>query len=63
MYEGTRWRMRVADFASVRGASKSMTSKQTAARVWEPKFLAEIAAGRLRSLAGPAARNVIPRKP
>jgi len=46
MHDGKRWRMRVDDFALVRGASEPMTSKQTAERVWEPKFVAEIAAGR-----------------
>ncbi len=46
MHEGTRWRMRVADFALVRGGTEPITSKQVAERVWEPKFLAEIAAGR-----------------
>lgn len=46
MHEGTRWRMRVDDFALVRGASEPITSKQVAERLWEPKFLAEIAAGR-----------------
>ena len=34
------------DFALVRGATEPVTSKQTAERVWEPKFLAEIMAGR-----------------
>ena len=32
--------------ALVRGATEPVTSKQTAERVWEPKFLAEIVAGR-----------------
>ncbi|MCC7241011.1 MAG: site-specific integrase [Acidobacteria bacterium] len=45
MYAGTRWRMRVDEFALVRGATEPVTSKQTAERVWEPKFLAEIMAG------------------
>jgi hypothetical protein len=35
----------VDDFALVRGATEPVTSKQTAERVWEPKFLAEIVAG------------------
>jgi integrase len=46
MYAGKRWRMRVDEFALVRGATESVTSKQTAERVWEPKFLADIVAGR-----------------
>ena len=46
MYAGKRWRMRVDEFALVRGATEPVTSKQTAERVWEPKFLAEIVAGR-----------------
>ena len=46
MYGGKRWRMRVDEFALVRGASETVTSKQTAERVWEPKFLGEIIAGR-----------------
>jgi len=45
MYAGKRWRMRVDEFALVRGATEPLTSKQTAERVWEPKFLAEIMAG------------------
>ena len=45
MYAGKRWRMRVDEFALVRGATEPVTSKQTAERVWEPKFLAEIVAG------------------
>ena len=46
MHEGTRWRMPVDDFALARGATASITVKQTAEKVWEPKFLAEIMAGR-----------------
>lgn len=46
MHAGRRWRMRVNDFAIPRGAAEPVTSKQTAERVWEPKFLAEIMAGR-----------------
>lgn len=46
MHQGKRWRMPVDDFALVRGATEPITSKQTAERVWEPKFLGEIAAGR-----------------
>ncbi len=46
MHAGKRWKMRVDDFAIPRGALEPVTSKQTAERVWEPKFLAEIIAGR-----------------
>ena len=45
MHDGKRWRMLVDDFALMRGATEPVTSKQTAERVWEPKFLAEIVAG------------------
>jgi integrase len=45
MHDGKRWRMPVDDFALVRGATDPVTSKQTAERVWQPKFLAEIVAG------------------
>ena len=46
MHQGKRWRMPVDDFALPRGATEPITSKQTAERVWEPKFLGEIVAGR-----------------
>src|SRR5438477_4300932 len=46
MHQGKRWRMRVDEFANARGATEPVTSKQTAERVWEPKFLGEIMAGR-----------------
>jgi integrase len=46
MHGGKRWRMRVDDFALARGATEPVSSKQTAERVWEPKFLGEIMAGR-----------------
>jgi integrase len=46
MHEGRRWRMPVDDFAFPRGATEPVTSKQAAEKVWEPKFLAEIVAGR-----------------
>lgn len=46
MHGGKRWRTRVDDLALVRGATESVTSKQTAERVWEPKFLGELIAGR-----------------
>jgi len=38
--------MPVDDFAFARGATASVTSKQEAEKVWEPKFIAEIAAGK-----------------
>jgi hypothetical protein len=41
-----RWRMPVDEFAIVRGATAPITSKETAVKVWQPKFLAEIVAGR-----------------
>lgn len=46
MHEAKRWRMRVDDFALARGATEPITAKQTAERVWAPKFLGEILAGR-----------------
>jgi len=46
MCRGRRWRMRVDDFAIARGAKEPIASKQTAECVWEPKFVAEIMAGR-----------------
>ncbi len=46
MHDGKRWRMPVNDFAIPRGATEPVTSKQTAERAWEPKFLDEIVAGR-----------------
>jgi integrase len=46
MHAGKRWRMRVDDFAIARGATEPIVSKQAADRVWEPKFLGEIMAGR-----------------
>ncbi len=45
MHKGKRWRMRVDDFALLRGAPEPVISKQTAELVWGPKFLAEIVAG------------------
>jgi integrase len=38
--------MNVDEFATVRGATERIDSKQTAERVWEPRFVAEIMAGR-----------------
>ena len=52
MCRGKRSRMRVDDFAIARGAKEPIASKQTAERVWEPKFVAEIMTGR-----GPAHRS------
>jgi hypothetical protein len=46
MHQGKRWRMPVDDFALTRGATEPVTSKQTAERVWEAKFVAEIVAGK-----------------
>ena len=46
MCRGRRWRMRVDDFASLRGPKEPVSSKQTAERVWEPMFVGEIMAGR-----------------
>jgi hypothetical protein len=46
MYGGKRWRVRVDDFALARGAKERITVKQTAEKLWEPRFLAEIIAGR-----------------
>jgi integrase len=46
MHAGKRWRMRVDDFAIARGATEPIVSKQAADRLWEPRFLGEIMAGR-----------------
>jgi hypothetical protein len=46
MHGGKRWRMPVDDFAIPRGATEPVASKQTAEKVWEPKFLGEIVSGR-----------------
>ncbi len=46
MHDGKRWRMRVDDFALARGATEPVTVKQTAEKLWEPRLLAEIIAGR-----------------
>jgi integrase len=46
MHKGKRWRMVVDDFAISRGAAEPICSKQAAERVWQPKFLGEIMAGR-----------------
>lgn len=61
MHEGKRWRMRVDEFALVRGATEPATSKQAAERVWEPRFLGEIMAGRDPRIAPskPVAKGVL----
>ena len=46
MHRRKRWRMPVDEFAIARGATEPITSKDAAVKVWEPKFLAEIVAGR-----------------
>jgi len=46
MHDGRRRRMLVGEFAIARGATEPITVKQTAEKVWEPKFLGEIMAGR-----------------
>jgi integrase len=46
MYQGKRYRMPVDAFALVRGATQPVWSKQEAEKVWEPKFIGEIVAGR-----------------
>lgn len=46
MHNRTRWRMPVDEFAIARGATEPITSKDWASKVWEPRFLAEIIAGR-----------------
>jgi hypothetical protein len=45
MNKGHRYRMPVNEFAFARGAKAPVMSKQEAETVWEPKFIAEIAAG------------------
>jgi hypothetical protein len=49
MHERKRWRMRVDDFALARGATDAVTVKQTAEKLWEPKFLAEIIGDAIRA--------------
>ncbi len=46
MHQGKRWRMKVDVFAMARGATERIETKQTAERIWEPKFVAEIVSGR-----------------
>src|SRR5216684_1494825 len=57
MHHGTRWRMSVDEFAMVRGATERIEAKHTAERIWEPKFLADIVAGR-----NPRLPPTVPRK-
>ena len=45
MHNHKRYRMPVDDFALARGATAPIASKQEA-KVWEPKFIAEIMSGR-----------------
>ena len=66
MCRGKRWRMRVDDFAIARGAKEPIASKQTAERVWEPKFVAEIMAGRdprIAPVVQPAAERLAGNRP
>jgi integrase len=60
MHNGVRYRMPVDDFALARGASGPVASKQEAEKVWEPSFIAEIAAGK-DPRAAPEPKNVIER--
>jgi len=46
MHKGVRYRMPVDDFAFARGAAAPVASKEQAAKVWEPKFIAEIVSGK-----------------
>jgi len=46
MHRGKRYRMLVDDFACPRGATATVTSKQEAEKVWEPRFIADITAGK-----------------
>ena len=46
MHDGRRWRMRVDAFALASGATEPISVKQAAERIWEPRFVAEIMAGR-----------------
>lgn len=46
MHEGKRYRMPVDAFALVRGATQPVLSKQEAEKVWEPRFIGEIVAGK-----------------
>lgn len=46
MHRGKRYRMPVDDFAFARGATAPVASKQEAEKVWQPRFIAEIASGK-----------------
>ncbi len=46
MHRGKRYRMPVDAFALLRGATQPVTAKQEAEKVWEPKFIGEIVAGK-----------------
>src|SRR6267142_2593512 len=46
MHRGKRYRMPVDAFALLRGATQPVTSKQEAEKVWEPRFIGEIVAGK-----------------
>src|SRR5580700_625238 len=46
MHQGKRWRMKVDAFAMARGATERIDAKQTAERIWDPKFVSEIVSGR-----------------
>ena len=46
MHKKVRFRMPVDQFALRRGAERPITSKQEAKKVWEPRFIAEIVAGK-----------------
>ena len=46
MYQRKRYRMPVDVFALARGATQPITSKQEAEKVWEPRFIGEIASGK-----------------
>ena len=46
MHRGKRYRMPVDSFALARGAAQPVTSKQEGEKVWEPKFIGEIVAGK-----------------
>ncbi len=46
MHQGKRWRMPVNDYAIPRGATEPVTSKQAVDKVWWPKFMTEVMAGK-----------------
>jgi integrase len=58
MHQGKRYRMPVDAFALVRGATQPVAAKQEAEKVWEPKFIGEIVAGKdPRKAPAPPART------